>query len=574
MKKISPFTYFRASLSILAIVLVASLVFAQPQKAEAQLGGLGCNASLSFNTENVPVYDNNVAVQKNVKCVWDGLAWQMAHVVLHSLTTSVVNWINSGFNGSPSFLSNPQAFFADAADQATGVFLSNSGPLKALCSPFSIDIRLSLALGQTSNYNQRYQCTLSKVFAAQTATVQRIQNGSLVNVSVKQSPGGATLSDVRNGSILNNANQLSVNGASVGTIQGFLSGDFSQGGWKAFTTMVTEPQNNPYGASLQAQSDLQMQILAKQNHINNDLNRGAGFLSYQTCKDLVTVKTEEDGYQAEQMYGNSPSVTRKQNKDGSLTYQSCTTQTPGSFISASLNKTLGAPVDELNLTNEINQVVSALFSQLLTRVLSNGLLSSSQARPGSGISASQSYVNQLNNDPSLNANFKNLRTQAVNSLLASAAPAQQTVNYRNQALTAIQNVSQSYTATRLCISSKIDNQTEDAEKKGYLQNELSNLDAAIAADITPKLTAYKSSADIATSFYAHIQDMADQLGRTTTATDLDALSKQFSDDLSSTAYTAADVTTAKTAADTAKTDATKLQNDLKPFQEVCNGSTF
>ena len=46
----------------------------------------------------------NTTASKNVTCTWNGIAWSLAHTVLHALTGSVVNWINSGFQGSPALL--------------------------------------------------------------------------------------------------------------------------------------------------------------------------------------------------------------------------------------------------------------------------------------------------------------------------------------------------------------------------------------------------------------------------------------------------------------------------------------
>ena len=54
---------------------------------------------------------------------WDALAYAIAGTVLKSITNSIVKWIKSGFQGQPGFIQDPEAFFADAADQATGRFM-------------------------------------------------------------------------------------------------------------------------------------------------------------------------------------------------------------------------------------------------------------------------------------------------------------------------------------------------------------------------------------------------------------------------------------------------------------------
>ncbi|MDE2040887.1 MAG: hypothetical protein KGI59_00670 [Patescibacteria group bacterium] len=547
------------------IVGTVFVSFMPVNKADAQFGGsVACNATLNI-TNAVPVYDQSTAALKNVKCTADGIAWQLAHVVLHELTTSVVNWINSGFNGSPAFLSNPQGFFLDVADQATGALIADTGPLaQALCSPFSLDIRLSLALGQVQTDDERYACTLSTVIQAQNANLQRLSSGQPpVSVSVDQSAGGATISDFQTGAAFHNSDQLSVNGQSIATIGGFFSGDFSQGGWQGFLALATEPQNNPYGASLMAQSDLQMQILARQSAINNDLNRGAGFLSWQSCENVPVGGTSGNDYGGETGSGVTNSIQTK---------QVCQTETPGSVISASLNKQLGAPTDELNLTNEINEVVSALFSQLLTQVLSHGLLSSSQPSMSGTNSISQSYVNQLSNDPALQANFVNLRSQSVTDLDQAAAGIKTAVSLRSQALALMTNVQSSYLTTRACIANKIQNGATGSNlNTSYLQTQLSTLDAYIAENVTPQVAAYQGTYDGANSALTDVNNMESQLAAAATASDLNSLNSDFSAQLSTLSTTSADPSAAQTDLTTATTLSKNLQSALTPYQNICSG---
>jgi hypothetical protein len=295
--------------------------------------------------------------------VLDGLAWSIAKEILKSMTADIVDWINGGFSGEPAFISNPEGFFMDAADQVTGAFLANSGPLTQLCSPFSLDIRLSLAL-QLSNRSRRtrYTCTLSKI-------IDSVQKSS-VNVGASVTVNGVTYAQARGR-------------ASVG---GFVQGDFYQGGWPAFVAMTTEPQNNVYGAYLQAHSEVSSSIAQNQAKINADLSMGSGFLSREKCEDVRSIDPESI---EAQNYYPEPGTKIKKNKDGTTTVQSCKTETPGSVISGSLSKQLGAPVDQLNIADEIDEIISAAFSQLVLKVLQGGLSSQgSKSNP-------DSVINQL-----------------------------------------------------------------------------------------------------------------------------------------------------------------------------------
>ena len=56
----------------------------------------------------------------------DCMARTVAKVAIQQMTVSIVNWINSGFNGKPSFVQNYQQFFNNVADQAAGEFIRGS----------------------------------------------------------------------------------------------------------------------------------------------------------------------------------------------------------------------------------------------------------------------------------------------------------------------------------------------------------------------------------------------------------------------------------------------------------------
>ena len=323
----------------------------------------------------------------------DKLATMAAKQILHQITAATINWINSGFKGSPAFISNPAGFFLDAADQITGAFLAGNGPLSQLCSPFSIDIKVTLALEQGFN-NQRYTCTLSKV-------INNLQNNTTINGQ---------------------------------NIKGFMSGNFAAGGWSSFISMTTVPQNNPFGAYLQSSSDLHAQIGTRHAGLTADLNLGNGFLSWSSCQD-VSQDEVADNMAAMGLNGSTAttqkgavSVTSSSNKstlynsgantqvlqtgngtsykatadsNGNVSYQDCQTQTPGSVISSKLMTSVNNPEVELELANDINAVINALMSEMVSQLLNQGLRSLSSS--GSGVSTysggtQAAYTAQLQTD--------------------------------------------------------------------------------------------------------------------------------------------------------------------------------
>jgi hypothetical protein len=265
---------------------------------------------------SVPVHDLTVAglegaqaantVGKNVVTFQGCLTNVLAKIALQQITASVVNWINSGFKGQPSFVSNYQQFFNNVANLAAGQFIQGAG-LSFLCSPFKLQIKIAVAQSYANRGAQ--SCTLT--------------------------------------SVINNINS-------------FMNGNFSQGGWQGLISYTTIPTNNPYGAYAYAQIGLSN---AQANAVANAKSNisPTGFLNMQqnTCTNTL-----------------STSVTAGQNSQAaqvSCPPGCCKTTTPGSVIEASLNKTLGSGVDQLGLASDLDQIINALTTQLLTKALQGGL---------------------------------------------------------------------------------------------------------------------------------------------------------------------------------------------------------
>ncbi|MEK7612725.1 MAG: hypothetical protein AAB449_01075 [Patescibacteria group bacterium] len=163
----------------------------------------------------------------------------IAKVALQQMTASIVNWINSGFNGKPGFVQNYQQFFTNVADQAAGEFIRGSG-LAFLCSPFRPQVRIAIA----------------KAYANRNA-----QSCSLT-------------------SIMRNANS-------------FMNGNFSSGGWPGFLTFTTAPINNPYGSYSYAQISLGNYQANKVLEQSTRLAQGQGFLPVTKQKDCQLVPTSD-----------------------------------------------------------------------------------------------------------------------------------------------------------------------------------------------------------------------------------------------------------------------------------------
>jgi hypothetical protein len=367
----------------------------------------------------------------------DHLASCAAKALLQQMTASTINWINSGFNGSPAYLTDPEGFLVNTADQFTSDFISPNGPLAGLCSPWSVDVKLTLGLEQANRPSatrpnaSRYTCTL--------------------------------------GTIIGNAQNAS--------IRGFIGGDFNQGGWSAFISMVTVPQNNPFGSYILAKSDLTASVGSQHSSLSQNLSEGHGFLSWQNCQTV-----NEQNMQTGQVYSLGVNQGQEQ-------IQQCTTQTPGSVISNALDVHTNSGVVETELSNDINSVVNALISQLTSQMLSKGLgaLSSngSGVNSSAGITALQNNISGLQGSAAAAQNNVVTPTSSTGSftsqLQGDAAASQTTTSY-TAAVNLITTSQNNYQTAVSCLQTVTTGtaQTNVQSQITNLQTQLTNLNTALA----------------------------------------------------------------------------------------------
>ena len=514
--------YQKIILSVCGLSLMFSSVLFRPTPAQAILG---VPIDTLFNWHNI---------QQQLKdFVLNGLAWSIAKAMVRKVTGSVVTWINSGFEGSPAFLTNPEGYFLDIGDQITGEFISQNGPLQGLCSPWNIDLRLSIGLARTQPLERRYTCTL--------------------------------------GSIIGNAKNATVNGYSI---EGFTSGDFSQGGWPAFISMTNEPQNNPYGMYLQAKSDLEQQISEKNNAVNNDLNRGQGFLSWQKC-DATVIDAKgsggtELGLDSRDLVqlNNTGKVTTAKgakyetSKDakGVTTYKTCSTQTPGSVINGSLQKSLGAGIDQLNLADSINEITDALFAQLINKVLENGLGGSTRRTSGQ----TQSTIDQITAD----ADFSNASYGIEATYSQYVNDAQNTESQYKQAIAAFTTAQTDFALAQGCYQDIT--VTDLGSKKAQAQNALDEIQAILIGTLAVDQTTYQGKLDRASGIVNAIQSQIAASRTIKSATE----AARSSNDLQ--VFMASQISTIQEGHDAAPTDlaaaqasAAKYDVTAKQYQQRC-----
>lgn len=295
-----------AAITAVAIVLLplSSAFFIYPKKADAALTAActaaqavaaASSAAAAAAALSVPTFDSAVFAQTSIinastasltvkECILDGILVIIGKTLIKQISNSIITWINSGFNGSPTFVSNPGQFFQGVGDAVAGQFIEELG-FGFLCEPFKLDLRLSLAFEYGAGGTSRNEI-------------------------------GCTLSDV------------------IGNVEGFLDGDFTQGGWDQWLNITARPNNNKYGAYLNARAEIDARISHAQGIESMKLGWGKGFFSLTDSLGNIL--------------------------------------TPGATIETQLGDLVGSDLRQLELADEINEIVGAFIGQLTSQLLSGG----------------------------------------------------------------------------------------------------------------------------------------------------------------------------------------------------------
>jgi hypothetical protein len=362
-----------ASGLMLALVLP---LFVVPQKVSAQVGTVelpGPSLAHQFITATQAFISGGHDAQDTlVTFVLKPLALALGRAAVQSITTSTVNWINGGFQGSPAFATDLRTNLRQLSDGVAQNFLLELANSAKINSPFVDSL--------VTNVGAAYF-----LYADRDALANQLQD---------------TL------------------GQSSRDAAAFRAGNFNEGGWGAFISQVTNDANNPIGARMLASQALAGRLSAAANQRVQELSWGSGFLSWKG--DCIKTNNTSAGAHsggstttggATGTSGHTGTVgaggTGATNTGGGSTTGGTATNnsahslsdaegcidreivTPGSFIAHKGNKTTDAVVDQLLLAQSIDAIVGALAQQLISKALggSGGLRGASNPNPGGGASA-------------------------------------------------------------------------------------------------------------------------------------------------------------------------------------------
>ncbi len=178
--------------------------------------------------------------------VGDGIAWWAIKLVIAQITRSIVNWINSGFQGAPTFVQDIEGFMLGVGEQIAGLYLQQlGGPLAAfVCAPFRLNIQIAFAV----NY-------------------QRARSGM---------PYHTARCNIQSG-----------------VLGGFVGGNFNGGGagtgWGNWLRISTQSNTyTPYGTLMSAQQEAAIRMRTAVSVENRYLQFGNGFFSNKICEAVAS----------------------------------------------------------------------------------------------------------------------------------------------------------------------------------------------------------------------------------------------------------------------------------------------
>jgi hypothetical protein len=236
------------SLASRVVGKVVSVFTTVPISATSVGDNIDRSANASDATASVSAFQQIFGIPFGAS--FNGIAYCIVNGLITYIANSTIAWANSGFNGNPAFIQNPEGFFNTLADQQASQFISSVAYNTTgvnICQPFRVELAVALSQSYGQQGGTGLSCTMSQI----NQNVSNFANGGI---------GGSP----------------NVNGY-----------------WSNWNQM-RQDQNNPWGAYMKAGDYMQAQISVKQNTAKLELGLNNGFLNFKKCEDPAAAKKGDD----------------------------------------------------------------------------------------------------------------------------------------------------------------------------------------------------------------------------------------------------------------------------------------
>ncbi len=213
------------------------------QRAHAQ--GLPVTDVLSTIQSTLTALSSAALEEKEL--VWDGLFYEIANQAMQQMTSDIIEWVNSGFDGEPAFVTDLIGYLQEIAQDVAADFIYGDEFSEA-CPAIQLNARLAIAQN-VQQENEKFGGFKKKA----ACTIDDIPGGN---------PGA------------------------------FINGTFSAGGWSMWFETVLNPQNTPIGLTVMGDEARRQAEAEAKFAANEDVRNGDGFKSQKVCtEDGCTITT-------------------------------------------------------------------------------------------------------------------------------------------------------------------------------------------------------------------------------------------------------------------------------------------
>lgn len=332
-------------------------------KVDAQIGGAIAGCLAGFVTSLISSFLSLVEVpvsnaKGDIKECMDGIAWALAKTLLAKLTDSIINWINTGFDGNPFYIGDSGSFFKNV-----------------------IKDELQFALDDLKRTGTIYFDILRQEAIYRARLTLRDEIGFTLDSDIVTAVCGYAEYEAEDFC----REQLTPESRYE------LTRAFTQGyipfQWSTWDSLTQNCGNNIFCADSYAQDYTLSQRQEKVQQLNDTLNRSGGFLNQEVCKDpgferdLADWQAEIDSYgvpttgddfvgPGEQGTEIDPSTLPEK-----PVCREKITITPGRIIADKLTSNLGTTERQLEFADELNESIAAIFNALIGKLTKDGLAS-------------------------------------------------------------------------------------------------------------------------------------------------------------------------------------------------------
>lgn len=331
-----PFS-FRGTLTVKAVGGVGDTVY-DPKASFERMLNASIDQPVQAATWGETIISAYNAVQNTIhnklielkEYVLDPIAWTAANVIIDQFGDALVDWIRNGFDGSPMFLSDPEGFFKDTANDISGAVINDLN-MNWLCD--SLKFRFDLAFFLPGTSRSKYACTYEDIVENfQNMADRDLGDWIDVNVSVNQQNIVRRFGD-----------------------------DFRNGGFLMWLN-TSLPRNNTTGRLLTAWDEVAIASEKAKEKEKFGLSINGGFFGLRKCVEYGP----GDSYDA---FGKTDVGINANPKDKCTKYVDTT---PGQMVQDQLKNVGGKDFSRLQVADEIDEIIGALVTTMMGWLLTGG----------------------------------------------------------------------------------------------------------------------------------------------------------------------------------------------------------